>query len=231
MLLLSFIVGSILGSFGHLLASRTLLGENVTTKPSHCQNCRYRLKFYDLVPLISFLGLKGRCRQCKIKIPTSLFFSEIIMGALGSSAFFFGIPWWQITWFFLLYCLSLQDFWQEEIHSGLLFLGHSLVLGSYFLLGQPFHLETFSLALFLSLACYFFGKDKIGGGDILLLLFWSPMLHVKQWLFILIIACLFALPVAIAIKRVPFVPFLSLALFTVLMITNLFPNWSFFLGF
>lgn len=231
MLFLSFIIGTVFGSFGHLVASRTLLGENILTKSSHCQNCHYALKFYDLIPLISYLSLKGRCRECRVKIPTSLFFSELIIGVLTLSAFFLSFPWWQTLWLFLLYCLSLQDIWQEEIHSGLLFLGHSLVLGSYFLLNQSFHLETFSFALLFSIFCYLLAKEKIGSGDILLLLLWSPMLHMKQWLFILMIACFLALPIAAIFKRVPFVPFLSLALFVVLMLTNLFPNWSFFLGF
>lgn len=77
-----FILGSIFGSFAHLLYQRTLEDENIAYPPSHCPKCKKRILVKDLVPIISYINLKGRCRFCKEKIPISYFLYEIFGGLL-----------------------------------------------------------------------------------------------------------------------------------------------------
>ncbi|MDK4117167.1 prepilin peptidase [Staphylococcus pseudintermedius] len=49
---------------------------------SKCQTCQHELKLLDLVPILSYCALKGRCRFCRQRIPISLFIGEVLGGAL-----------------------------------------------------------------------------------------------------------------------------------------------------
>ncbi|WP_236785249.1 prepilin peptidase [Anaerococcus ihuae] len=81
-LVLYFFLGSIFGSFAHLLCERSLRGENIAFPPSHCTNCQRKILKRDLIPIISYINLKGSCRFCHEKIPPSYIFYEIIGGLL-----------------------------------------------------------------------------------------------------------------------------------------------------
>ena len=65
MIFLTFLLGLAVGSFINLLIDRLPKGEDIIFKRSHCDFCRKTLRIADLVPLISFLFLKGRCRYCR----------------------------------------------------------------------------------------------------------------------------------------------------------------------
>ncbi|RKW01420.1 MAG: prepilin peptidase, partial [Candidatus Saccharimonas sp.] len=54
---------------------------------SHCLNCNYQLKWFDLIPIISWLSLGGKCRKCRSKIGSLEFLSEILMFALFAIIF------------------------------------------------------------------------------------------------------------------------------------------------
>ncbi len=62
--ILIFIFGILVGSFLNVCIIRIPKHKSIITEPSHCMNCKYRLKWYDLVPLASWLILKGKCRKC-----------------------------------------------------------------------------------------------------------------------------------------------------------------------
>lgn len=66
--ILAFIYGIILGSFLNVLIYRIPNKENFTTERSHCMSCGAKIKWYDLIPLISYICLRGKCRSCKAKI-------------------------------------------------------------------------------------------------------------------------------------------------------------------
>lgn len=66
--LLVFLLSLLFGSFFNVVAIRLLKKESISYPPSHCTYCNHRLGFFDLIPLFSFLFLKGRCRYCKEKI-------------------------------------------------------------------------------------------------------------------------------------------------------------------
>lgn len=59
-----FIFGITIGSFLNVCIIRIPDKKSIIAVPSHCMNCNYRLKWYDLVPLASWLILKGKCRKC-----------------------------------------------------------------------------------------------------------------------------------------------------------------------
>lgn len=62
------VLGLIIGSFLNVLIYRIPRGEGIVFERSHCTHCLKPLAWYDLVPLLSFLLLRGRCRQCKTSI-------------------------------------------------------------------------------------------------------------------------------------------------------------------
>jgi leader peptidase (prepilin peptidase)/N-methyltransferase len=59
-----FIFGLLVGSFLNVCIVRLPRGRSIVNPPSHCPRCRERIKFYDNIPLISFLLLRGKCRMC-----------------------------------------------------------------------------------------------------------------------------------------------------------------------
>ena len=75
-----FILGLVMGSFLNVVVDRVSKGQSILYPPSHCPHCRHRLAWYDLIPLISYIQLGGKCRYCKEKI--SLFYPllELVTG-------------------------------------------------------------------------------------------------------------------------------------------------------
>ncbi len=62
--LIVFLLGISVGSFLNVCILRLPEHKNIVMEPSRCMKCGYRLKWYDLVPLVSWIALKGRCRKC-----------------------------------------------------------------------------------------------------------------------------------------------------------------------
>jgi len=83
LLLVALSVGSSLGSFVGLCADRIPKGLAVILPPSHCSSCCRLLRWYELIPIVSFLALKGKCSGCSAKIPRSAFVAEISGAGIG----------------------------------------------------------------------------------------------------------------------------------------------------
>ena len=81
-LIIFFIFGSIMGSFYHALATRLSNGLSIVKPASHCEKCNHILKWYELIPVVSYLIQGGKCRNCKIQLPISYFLMEICTGIL-----------------------------------------------------------------------------------------------------------------------------------------------------
>ncbi|MBM3324505.1 MAG: prepilin peptidase, partial [Calditrichaeota bacterium] len=64
----AFVVGAMLGSFGNVLIWRLPREESVVKPPSHCPNCGHKIRFHDNIPILSFVLLRGRCRDCRAPI-------------------------------------------------------------------------------------------------------------------------------------------------------------------
>ena len=78
-LIMFFILGAIMGSFYHVVATRLSNDESIIKPGSHCPRCNYFLKWYDNIPIISYLLLKGKCRKCHSNIPMSYNILQIII--------------------------------------------------------------------------------------------------------------------------------------------------------
>jgi len=83
-----FLFGAALGSFLAVIAGRYNTGLSFFKGRSICFSCNAELQNKDLIPIFSFLFLKGRCRHCQSKIPKETLITEILMGALSVLAAF-----------------------------------------------------------------------------------------------------------------------------------------------
>lgn len=79
-LLLTFIGGIFIGSFLNLVADRVVNGGSILFGRSQCDNCKHLLGPKDLIPLLSFINTKGKCRYCGIKLSFYYPLSEILTG-------------------------------------------------------------------------------------------------------------------------------------------------------
>ncbi len=77
---IAFIFGLIVGSFMNVCIVRLPRGRSIISPPSHCPRCKDRIKFYDNIPLISFLVLRGKCRSCGEPISLRYPFVELLNG-------------------------------------------------------------------------------------------------------------------------------------------------------
>lgn len=77
-----FLFGLCVGSFLNVVIFRLETGESVVKKSSHCPNCGKILRWYDMIPVLSFFILRGRCRDCGKKISWQYPVVELITGSL-----------------------------------------------------------------------------------------------------------------------------------------------------
>ncbi len=77
---LIFIIGTLFGSFATLAIHRLPQKKDIIKKRSYCPKCNHELGFFDLIPVLSYIFLGGKCRYCKKSISPKYFFIEIISG-------------------------------------------------------------------------------------------------------------------------------------------------------
>ena len=77
---LVFIFGLCFGSFANVCIYRLPKNKQVLTNRSFCPKCKKKIKWFDNIPLVSFLFLNGKCRSCKKKIPLQYFIIEFLTG-------------------------------------------------------------------------------------------------------------------------------------------------------
>ena len=87
-LIIFFILGLLMGSFFTVVGSRLPNHENFMNSRSYCDKCHHRLSLLDMVPIISFLLLRGRCRYCKGKIDALSSYMEFFTGVLFALGFY-----------------------------------------------------------------------------------------------------------------------------------------------
>lgn len=91
---LFFIYGIIFGSFFNVVGLRVPKKESIVAPPSHCTTCDRRLKFLDLIPVFSFIFLKGKCRGCGSKISGVYPLMEFVTGLLFALSYYqLGFSW------------------------------------------------------------------------------------------------------------------------------------------
>ncbi|HYD49274.1 MAG TPA: A24 family peptidase [Terriglobales bacterium] len=80
--LLVFVLGAVVGSFLNVCIRRVPEGESIVSPGSYCPSCDEPIRFYDNVPLLSYLALRGRCRNCRGRISSRYPLVELLTAAL-----------------------------------------------------------------------------------------------------------------------------------------------------
>ena len=174
--LLIFLYGIVIGSFLNVCIYRIPLGESIAKERSHCMSCGYQLRWFDLVPLFSWLALGGKCRKCKAPISPQYPIIEAVNGVLY--VLIFAVNGLNIV--SILYCLmasallalSVIDFRTYEIPFG--FNVFIAVLGLVRLATDfgnwsEYVIGFFAVSVLLEVILLVSGGRAIGGGDVKLM--------------------------------------------------------------
>lgn len=78
----TYIIGVLLGSFFTLATYRLPLKQDITHTRSYCPNCNHKLNFFDLIPVLSYIFLGGKCRYCNKKIGPRYIIIELTSGLI-----------------------------------------------------------------------------------------------------------------------------------------------------
>ena len=242
---MTFLIGAVLGSFLNCAAWRIAHGESFLKGRSHCTSCGHTLGAADLVPVFSWLFLKGKCRYCGTKIPARYPLTELVMALLCLSC----VLRWGLSLLALrnlillccLFCLSLVDLEIYEIPNSCL-----LIAAAAWLLYVPFSQTTVREALLQLLAMAVYGggmllfsllfdrilkKDTLGGGDIKLFGLMGLYLGLLPSLFALLLSCLIGLLFYVICLRgrkgamIPFGPSIAASLWLMLLAGEAFVGW------
>ena len=232
-----------MGSFYNVLATRLPIGKSIIKPGSHCDACNHKLKWYENIPLISYIIQKGKCKNCGTQISFDVFLSELATGVL----FLFSYLYFGISYnFFIMLILSslcviifVSDFkYMIILDSPLIVAGVLVIILKTVYYGYKTIIPTLIsgiITFLVMLLVGFIGKkmykrDALGGGDIKLSFVIGMILGVQVAMVSLIFSTFLALPYALATivlkkdSEVPFGPFIVASLFIVFLYYDKFYN-------
>ena len=232
-----------MGSFYNVLATRLPIGKSIIKPGSHCDACDHKLKWYENIPLISYIIQKGKCKNCGTQISFDVFLSELATGVL----FLFSYLYFGISYnFFIMIILSslcviifVSDFkYMIILDSPLIISGVLVIILKTVYYGYKTIIPTLIsgiITFLVMLLVGFIGKrmykrDALGGGDIKLSFIIGMILGVQVAMVSLIFSTFLALPYALATivlkkdSEVPFGPFIVSSLFIVFLYYDKFYN-------
>ena len=168
-----FIVGSTIGSFLNVLAYRIPIKESIVKGRSHCTSCGKQILNRDLIPILSWIFLRGKCRNCGEKISPRYMIVELICGISYLTAFLvLGISIklaFAAVLFPVLIVLSLWDIDRKEIPYTCSIIIAVLGLLSFFLKDMPWYEHLIGMAVVavpFAVLCFL---GAMGGGDVQLM--------------------------------------------------------------
>jgi len=232
-----FIFGSIVGSFLNVCIYRLPKGRSVVIPGSHCPNCAAPIRWYDNIPILSYIFLKGKARCCKARISFRYFTVEVLT-ALAFLVLFMNFS---LTAKFFAYAVMVSglivatfvDFEIQEIPDevsvGGLAIGLILAIAFPPILNETTRLGGFLNSFLGALAGgamiyvmgmlgeFAFKKEAMGGGDVKLLAMIGAFVGWKLVMLTFFLAPVFGSVVGIALKIrygkdiIPYGPYLSLA--------------------
>ncbi|MEE9911458.1 MAG: prepilin peptidase [Deltaproteobacteria bacterium] len=228
----AFIFGAAIGSFLNVCIFRIPAQESIVKPLSQCPQCHHPIRFYDNIPIISFLVLRARCRDCGGKISWRYPLVELITAVLALLLFMkFGLTLNFLVFFIfvaVLITISFIDLDHQIIPDILSLPGIPVfLLAAIFIVKVPWHEALIGLLIgggLLFLIAFIYEKmakrEGMGGGDIKLLAMIGGFFGWKSLIFILLFSSFAGAIVgllAMIVKKkdmkyaVPFGPFLSVA--------------------
>lgn len=240
-----FIIGACFGSFYNVLGVRIPRGENVLISRSHCENCHKTLSWYELIPIISFIIQKGKCRNCKSKLSSFYLFTEFFTGILFAVSYHsFHISFDLIIALTLISTFILiivSDITYLIIPDRFIIVPSIIIFIVYFIqkgmiasiIQVGYGLSSFGLMyLIMILGNKIFNKETLGGADIKLMFLVGLTLNPMLSIIVIFTASFIALPISLFLlfkndeHVIPYGPFLMIGLllvyFTKLNIIEIF---------
>jgi len=235
MYILAFLFGITVGSFMNVCILRIPAHESIVTGPSHCPRCGKKLKWYELIPLFSFLALRGRCSNCKLPISAQYPITEAVNGILWLLIFYvLGFSPYAVLACLMvsaLFVLSVIDVRTREIPQGINVFILVLAITAALIDRQNFTshiIGFFSISAPLYLILIITHGKGIGGGDVKLMAVCGLFLGWKLVVLAFFIGCLaasiihlFLMAAKKADRSLSFGPYLSAGIFLALLWGNL----------
>ncbi|HIJ97138.1 MAG TPA: prepilin peptidase [Desulfuromonadales bacterium] len=228
--LFAALFGLLVGSFLNVCICRLPKNESIVSPPSHCPLCSYQIRWYDNIPLLSYLLLRGKCRGCGAPISLQYPLVELLNGTLTLLLFLRFGPTLAFATLFL-FCSALvvitfidieHQIIPDEISLSGIVIGFAL---SFFIRGHSWQNSLCGILLgggSLLLVAYGYqrltGKEGMGGGDIKLLAMMGAFLGWKAVPFIILASSLAGSIIGISIMllqkkdsklAIPFGPYLA----------------------
>lgn len=246
-----FVFGAVIGSFLNVCIYRLPLSQSVVSPGSHCMGCGTAIRWYDNIPVISWIVLRGRCRSCKTSFSIRYPLIELLTGILALLLFLkYGLS--PVFGVMFLFCAALVvitfiDFDHQIIPDEISLPGIILGFISSFFLPGPGWLSSLlgvvvgwgSLALVFYGYLWLTGREGMGGGDAKLLAMMGAFLGLPAIPFIIFASSLLGTVAGLSIMAVqrkdrylaiPFGPYLALAAVLYIFIGPQLIQWYLQLG-
>lgn len=249
--LIVFVFGLIVGSFLNVCIYRMPREESIVKPRSHCPKCNKMVAWYDNIPLLSYIILRGKCRYCKDKISFQYFIVELLTGVMFVLFYkSFGLTVTSLIYIIFVCGLIVATFIDfnfriipDEINIG----GIILALIISLVYPQLHHAPNHLLGLFRSflgmivgggviyltgvIGDFIFKKETMGGGDVKLLAMIGAFLGWKVAILTFFLAPMFGAVVGIIIKLktksslIAYGPYLSMASIVALFWSDEIIHW------
>lgn len=239
----SLVFGLILGSFLNVVIHRLPRRESLVRPGSHCPQCGADIRWYDNIPVVSWLVLRGRCRSCAVRISSRYPLVEAITGVAFALAMWrFGVTWsLLVAWAFIaaMIAIAFIDFDHMIIPDKIVLPGAVIGLAASIAL-QPerwwiYLVAAAGAAFFFLLLAVLWPGGGMGFGDVKMALFMGAVLGASV-LVALFAAFLFGSIVGVYLivirkqsrkTRVPFGPYLALgAILAILLGETILRNYQ-----
>ncbi|HEY5525087.1 MAG TPA: prepilin peptidase [Clostridium sp.] len=242
-IIFALIIGLCIGSFLNVCIYRIPREESISFPPSHCTSCGYGLKFFDLFPVLSYIGLRGRCRKCREKISIEYPLVEIVNGIVYLGLYLkFG---YTLDFFkyalltSLLLVIGIIDLKTKYVYRVTIITG--AIIGTGFLIFNWITLKEFPINYFLGAVIgftiiYIIVKvtGGMGEGDIEIAVICGLFLGTKSILLVLFLSFIFGGIIAILIlllklkgrkDEIAFGPYIVLGALVTIFIGDIIIKW------
>lgn len=258
LLIMTIIIGLCVGSFLNVVIYRLPREMSLSSPPSHCPNCNYKLRWYDNIPVFSYIFLGGKCRNCRKPISPRyicveilnmalwlcclLCFTDVIIKTNENDYVFFAVSCLSCSAMIAVFFSDLENMIiPDELQVFLLILG---------LIGMFSQHESTSIAVFGFLfgggvfyLVYFVSykitkRECMGLGDVKLMAVLGLILGIYNIIMVIVISCVVGAIVLLILNKIkkegknkeyPFAIFLVPAAVLILFVGHFITDWYFLL--
>lgn len=225
-----FVIGALFGSFYNVVGLRIPNNESIVFPSSHCTRCGHELKWYELIPIFSYIFLRGKCRNCKEKISIMYPLIELFTAITFTVSYYsFGFSYelvYSLIIVSLMVIVIVSDINYMIIPDSFIVVPAILIIIFKFIhLGVIDGFVSIGYGVISFLILYIimlignkvFKKECLGGADIKLFFVVGLLFPPFISMLVLVIACFIALPVSLIIlfknreNIIPFGPFIVIS--------------------